>query len=379
MVAFADVHGAYDELVALLRSQGLVDGSLRWSGADTRLVSLGDLVDRGPDSRRVLDLLMRLEGEARAAGGAVHVLLGNHEVMNIVGDLRYVSAGEYAAFAGPEDEALREAAWRQRLAREAGADRAAFEARHPAGFFAHQQAFSPEGRYGAWLLSRPFVLVVNDTAFTHGGLPARVAELGLDETNRVLHRELDDYLRGLAGNGRGTAGPGCGRVPAASRGARRRRAHGTIRGTAHVDGRLRLHDRGTDVVPRPGALQPVHRGRQPRCRAGEAGRRPCGRRPQRDADAARDEPVRRTRDPARHRNARERLPGQGLRARHRGRQAACRLRRRARQARRARAPGARRRPASGRTRRRRAGGLARARRHRRGGGAALPASPSRSG
>ena len=100
MVAFADVHGAYDELVALLRSQGLVDGSLRWSGADTQLVSLGDLLDRGPDSRRVLDLLMRLEGEARTAGGAVHVLLGNHEVMNIVGDLRYVSAGEYAAFVG---------------------------------------------------------------------------------------------------------------------------------------------------------------------------------------------------------------------------------------------------------------------------------------
>ena len=69
VVAFADVHGAHDELVALLRSQGILDGALRWSGADTHLVSLGDLLDRGPDSRRVLDLLMRLEGEAHASGG----------------------------------------------------------------------------------------------------------------------------------------------------------------------------------------------------------------------------------------------------------------------------------------------------------------------
>jgi hypothetical protein len=193
VVAFADVHGAHDELVALLRAQGLVDGALRWSGADTHLVSLGDLLDRGPDSRRVLDLLMRLEDEARAAGGGVHVLLGNHEVMNLTGDLRYVSAGEYAAFAGTDDDALREAAWQQRLEREPGAERAAFDARYPAGWFAHRQAFSADGKYGAWLMSKPFVLVVNDTAFAHGGLPPRVAELGLDETNRVLHRELADY------------------------------------------------------------------------------------------------------------------------------------------------------------------------------------------
>ncbi len=210
VVAFADVHGAYDELVALLRSQAIVDDALRWSGADTHLVSLGDLVDRGPDSRRVLDLLMRLEREARAAGGAVHVLLGNHEVMNMTGDLRYVSAGEYAAFAGTADDALREAAWQQRVAREPGAERSAFDARHPRGFFAHRQAFSPKGRYGAWLLSRPFILVVNDTAFAHGGLPPRVAELGLDDVNRLLHRELGDYLRAWPEFAAGLADPDAG-------------------------------------------------------------------------------------------------------------------------------------------------------------------------
>ncbi|HEU5467834.1 MAG TPA: metallophosphoesterase [Steroidobacteraceae bacterium] len=194
VVAFADVHGAYDSLVSLLRSQGVVDGALRWSGGDAQLVSLGDLVDRGPDSRKVLDLLMRLEGEARAAGGAVHVVLGNHEVMNIVGDLRYVSAEEYAAFAGREDDALREAAWQKALEREPGLDRAAFDARFPSGWFAHRQAFSPAGTYGAWLLARPFVLVIDDTAFAHGGLPPLVAELGLDAANAALHGQLAAYL-----------------------------------------------------------------------------------------------------------------------------------------------------------------------------------------
>ncbi len=194
VVVFADVHGAYDELVSLLRAQGVIDAALHWSAGDTQLVSLGDLVDRGPGSRRVLDLVMRLEGEARAAGGALHLVLGNHEVMNISGDLRYVTPVEFAAFAGAEDDTLREAAWQRRLERQPGAAREAFDAQFPPGYFAEREAFSPAGRYGAWLLAHPFVLVIGDTAFTHGGLPRLVAQLGLEGVNRALHVELSAYL-----------------------------------------------------------------------------------------------------------------------------------------------------------------------------------------
>ena len=195
IVAFADVHGAYDELLAVLRETAVIDEALRWRGGTTHLVSTGDLLDRGPASRKVLDLLMRLEAEARQAGGAVHVVLGNHDVMNLVGDLRYVSAEEYAAFAGKEDAALREQVWAQVLAREPAALRAAFDAQFPQGYFAHRQAFSPAGQYGSWLLTRPFLLVVNDTAFVHGGLPPMVAELGLEGTNQRLHAALTEYLQ----------------------------------------------------------------------------------------------------------------------------------------------------------------------------------------
>ncbi len=100
VVAFADVHGAYTELVTLLRETGIVDAQDHWAAGRAHVVSLGDLLDRGADSRKVMDLLMRLQDEAAAAGGQLHVVLGNHEAMNVLGDLRYVVAGGVREFRG---------------------------------------------------------------------------------------------------------------------------------------------------------------------------------------------------------------------------------------------------------------------------------------
>lgn len=109
VVAVGDVHGDCDQLVSLLRSAELLDAQGNWSGGGTHLVQTGDLLDRGPDSRKAMDLLMKLEEQARSAGGRVHVLIGNHEAMNVYGDLRYVSPGEYAAFRDADSEKAREA------------------------------------------------------------------------------------------------------------------------------------------------------------------------------------------------------------------------------------------------------------------------------
>jgi Calcineurin-like phosphoesterase len=194
IVVIADVHGAYDPLVGILRETGVVDDSLHWSAGHTHLVALGDFMDRGPDSRKVLELLMRLEGEAAAAGGALHPLLGNHEVMNLSGDLRYVSPPEYAAYSGAEDATGREASWRAILAKDPSGSRAEFETAFPPGYFGHLAAFAPQGRYGRWLMDKPVLIVINDTAFVHAGLPPLVAKLGLEETNESLHAELRSYL-----------------------------------------------------------------------------------------------------------------------------------------------------------------------------------------
>jgi len=204
VVVISDVHGAYDAMAATLQSASVIDEKLAWSGDDTHLVITGDLLDRGAHSRRVLDLLMRLEKEAVRSGGRVHMLLGNHDVMNMIGDLRYVVRGEYAAFAAEERAEEREF-WFRHFARARSdsasapnADgetlRSEFAERAPPGFFAHRRAFSTEGKYGRWLLDKPFLIVINDTAYVHGGLPEYVVEQGLDGVNRNLKEHLVGYL-----------------------------------------------------------------------------------------------------------------------------------------------------------------------------------------
>jgi hypothetical protein len=194
VVAFADVHGAHAELTALLQSVGVVDAELRWSGGETHLVSLGDLLDRGADSRSVMDLLMRLQREAEAAGGRVHVVLGNHEAMNVLGDLRYVAADEFAPYAADEDPDERT---RQRdafLTRQSGATAADFERLFPPGFFAHRRLLGPEGPYGQWLLGLPAVVRINDTVYMHGG-PSRLLQgRDIESVNRDYTAAVNEYL-----------------------------------------------------------------------------------------------------------------------------------------------------------------------------------------
>lgn len=203
VVAIADVHGAIEPMVRTLRSASVINDANRWIAGDTHLVIVGDLLDRGPDSRAVMDLLMTLERDADAAGGRVHVLIGNHEVMNLVGDLRYVSKEEYATFADDETAAERRRgfeAWRRRMPAdmEAAELEAEFNEKVPPGFYAHRRAFAANGRYGRWLLSKPLIVVVNDTAFVHGGLSPLVASLGLDGVNSRLMNDVRSYVEQMS-------------------------------------------------------------------------------------------------------------------------------------------------------------------------------------
>ena len=198
VVAFGDVHGAYTDWTALLQELGVVDASLNWSGGKTHLVSLGDLIDRGPGSRKVVELLMKLDAQAEKAGGAVHMVLGNHEVMVMTGDLRYVSAAEFAAFAGDESQADRDALYAQYRSFNPGGDevvvRKAFDEKFPPGFVALRKAFSQEGALGRWLVQQPFVIKVNDKVYMHGGIASVVSEDSLDDLNRKLQGEFKGFL-----------------------------------------------------------------------------------------------------------------------------------------------------------------------------------------
>ena len=203
VVAIADIHGAYDAMVEALLAAGVVDKELAWSAGDTHLVIVGDILDRGPNSRPAMDLLMQLEAEAEAAGGMVHVLIGNHEAMNLVGDLRYVSSSEYAAFASeerPEDRERWLAAYAQQRAKGDQSPEALntlFRQKFPPGYFAHRREFASDGKYGKWLLSKPAIVVVNGTAFVHGGLSPMVEKIGLDGVNGRLLGEMVEYVKQL--------------------------------------------------------------------------------------------------------------------------------------------------------------------------------------
>jgi hypothetical protein len=194
IVAFADVHGAYTELTSLLQSVGIVDTDLRWTGGRTHLVSLGDLLDRGDESRKVMDLLMRLQQEAAAAGGRVHVVVGNHEAMNVLGDLRYVTPGEFSSYVSDEDPALRAERKAGFLAAQPGATEAEFDRLFPPGYFGHRKLLGPEGSYGKWILSQPVAIMIDDTVYMHGGPSTALGNRGIEQLDRDYAAAVSNYL-----------------------------------------------------------------------------------------------------------------------------------------------------------------------------------------
>jgi hypothetical protein len=197
VIAFADVHGAHGELVTLLREAGVIDAQDRWAAGTAHVASLGDLLDRGADSRQVMDLLMRLQQEAAQAGGGLHLVLGNHEALNLLGDLRYVDPAELAAYTDLEPAGEREAARAAAQSRPCPAPCPPFDTRFPPGWFGHRAAFAPDGRYGRWLLAQPVAIRINDTLFLHGGAGPALQGLDLAALNLRYRTALLDYL-GLA-------------------------------------------------------------------------------------------------------------------------------------------------------------------------------------
>jgi hypothetical protein len=213
VIAIGDVHGDFDDFVALLQHIGLIDKQNHWVGGKATLVQVGDLIDRGPKPRNALDLVMALEQEASKEGGRVVPLLGNHEVMNIMGDLRYVTPENYASFADNNSEDRRKGAfqeyvkWRNahsallaELTPPLELTESEWMARHPAGFIEQREAFSSKGTYGKWLRSHAAVADVNHDIFLHGGLSPAVTSMKLDAINSRIHEEIaafDSYKQAM--------------------------------------------------------------------------------------------------------------------------------------------------------------------------------------
>ena len=152
IVAVGDLHGDLDNALQVLRLAEVVDSQGHWSGGTATLVQTGDVTDRGPDSRELIQLFQRLEEEAETAGGVVVALNGNHEIMNLMGDLRYVDPADTAKFGGPA---------------------------------ARERAFSPQGELGQRLRELGVVAVVGDAVFCHGGVAPQYARMGVEGINAL--------------------------------------------------------------------------------------------------------------------------------------------------------------------------------------------------
>lgn len=202
VIAIGDLHGDLAAWRAIARDAGLIDAKAKWSGGKTVLVQTGDVADRGADTKAIIQDLMRLQKEAARDGGRVVALVGNHEAMNMIGDIRYVTPGEFAAFANSNSVRLRDAVFEANKAAIVAAyradkpkitdteARAAWIADTPPGKLEHRAAWSPNGVIGKWVTGNPAVLRLGDTLFVHAGISAAYAQRTPDAINAEVAKAL---------------------------------------------------------------------------------------------------------------------------------------------------------------------------------------------
>ncbi|MCZ6836212.1 MAG: metallophosphoesterase [Planctomycetota bacterium] len=157
-----DSHGQFMVFADVLRYGDVVDEDLHWSFGEGHLVIVGDVFDRGDRVTDILWLIYRLEQEAKAQGGFVHFILGNHEVMPLQGDVRYVNPIYLETVA-------------------------------PLMSRSYSQLFGPDTELGQWLRTKHVAIRINDLLFAHGGLSSTLIEKGwdLDFINSSIRANLD--------------------------------------------------------------------------------------------------------------------------------------------------------------------------------------------
>ncbi|MBU0982351.1 MAG: metallophosphoesterase [candidate division Zixibacteria bacterium] len=162
VLAVSDLHGEYDAFRSILATGGVVDKEGHWNWGSGHLVINGDVFDRGEFVTECLWLIYRLEQEAQIAGGRVHYLLGNHELMVLRGDNRYIHKK-----------------YLKGICRKTRID--------------HQDLYGPDMELGRWLRTKPTMIRINDILFVHAGVsPEVLAEYDdMGAINRLVRAGLD--------------------------------------------------------------------------------------------------------------------------------------------------------------------------------------------
>lgn len=160
IAAVSDVHGQYELFMTLLRNNGIIDHDDNWSFGNGHFVITGDIFDRGPKVTEALWFLYNLEQQAEQDGGKVHFLLGNHEVMVLNGDLRYLHP-KYTKVAKITDRN-------------------------------YESLFAENTVLGNWLRHRSLLVTINGILFVHGGFHPEIVntKLSLAEINHLFRQHL---------------------------------------------------------------------------------------------------------------------------------------------------------------------------------------------
>ena len=209
VVVIGDLHGDYENFIKILKGTGIVDQELHWAAEKTHLVQTGDIMDRYDYAKKILDLLIRLEKEAEAAGGMVHVLLGNHEELNLTGivfssNSDYVTLDQFKSFLPDSYRKQQENSLSKKIPKLRAQGRRISEKESKDAFWNSQRKDGSAQRlyvlnlnkeYGPWLHRLNVAIKINDIIFVHGGISEKYSRWGLQEINDRYRLELADVWR----------------------------------------------------------------------------------------------------------------------------------------------------------------------------------------
>ncbi|XP_065848107.1 shewanella-like protein phosphatase 1 isoform X2 [Euphorbia lathyris] len=213
LVAVGDLHGDLDQARNALEIAGVLssDEDDLWIGGETVLIQLGDILDRGEDEIAILSLLRSLDIQAKAQGGAVFQVNGNHETMNVEGDFRYVDSGAFDECADfLEHLEAYEYNWENAFVSWISVLKQRKEnlkssenywgpwnlVKRQKGVIARSILLKPGGPLACELARHPVILRVNDWIFCHGGLLPHHVSYGIERMNR----EVSQWMKGLNEN-----------------------------------------------------------------------------------------------------------------------------------------------------------------------------------
>lgn len=160
-LAVSDIEGNLDGFILLLKQSGIIDNNYNWKFGAGHLILVGDMFDRGKNVTELLWLIYKLENEASLQGGKVHFIIGNHDFMNLTGDLRYLNE-KY-----------------KKTSKLLGED--------------YNRFYNKESEPGQWIRTKNFVTQIGDLLFVHAGISPQVADLNLslEKINNIGRKRID--------------------------------------------------------------------------------------------------------------------------------------------------------------------------------------------